>query len=76
MGSWLQLSAFLTDIPCENDKWREQPIIAARCEKCYLCVDNCPTGAIQKDRFLLYREKCKNCPECQKFCPMNKEIVE
>ena len=75
MGSWCKYIALLTNIPCDGSAWREQPIMAAECENCELCINNCPTGAISKDRFLLLREKCiggGGCSACQDICPMNK----
>jgi len=75
MGSWCKYLALLTNIPCDGSSWREQPIMATECENCELCINNCPTGAITKDRFLLIREKCiggGGCSACQDSCPMNK----
>jgi epoxyqueuosine reductase QueG len=70
MGSRLQLESFLTDMLCETAEWRE-PVMAPMCEKCTLCLDNCPTGAQRKDRFLLDSLKCKKCWTCSTCCPMN-----
>ena len=75
MGSGCKYLALLTNIPCDDSSWREQPIMANECENCDLCINNCPTGAISKDRFLLHREKCiggGGCSACQDVCPMNK----
>ena len=74
MGSWCKFIAFLTNIPCDGSSWREQPVMAAACEDCNLCINGCPTDAISKDRFLLLREKCiggGGCSACQDLCPMN-----
>ena len=57
MGSFLQLAAAFSDLPCDNDPWGE-PEILARCRSCTACLKNCPTKAIGKDRFLLFAEKC------------------
>jgi ferredoxin len=70
MGSRLQLESFLTDMPCEATDWRE-PVTASMCENCTLCLDNCPTGAQRKDRFLLDSLKCRKCGACSACCPMN-----
>ena len=57
MGSFLQLAAVYSDMPCEVDSWREMAMHHA-CEKCDLCRRACPTGAIPSDRFLLRAELC------------------
>jgi epoxyqueuosine reductase len=57
MGSFHRLIAFYTDYPCEQDEWQEAEIMKA-CEKCALCRENCPTGSISSDRFLIHAENC------------------
>jgi len=57
MGSFLQLVAVYSDMPCEENSWREPSMLQA-CEKCDLCRRACPTGAIPSDRFLLRAELC------------------
>jgi epoxyqueuosine reductase len=57
MGSFLQLVGGFTDLPCEDDPWRE-PKALDRCESCITCLRRCPTGAITEDRFLLRAERC------------------
>jgi epoxyqueuosine reductase len=57
MGSFLQLVAVYSDLPCQNDTWQD-PVTMKACEKCHLCRDACPTGAIPSDRFLLRAERC------------------
>jgi len=57
MGSFLQLAAAYSDMPCEEDSWQEPSMLQA-CEKCDLCRRACPTGAIPSDRFLLRAERC------------------
>jgi epoxyqueuosine reductase len=57
MGSYLQLAAVYSDIPCQNDSWQEPSMMAA-CKSCERCREACPTGAIPSDRFLLYAERC------------------
>lgn len=57
MGSFLQLVAVYSDMPCSEDKWQE-PAMMKACESCELCRKACPTGAIPSDRFLLRAERC------------------
>ena len=72
IGSWVQYTVFLTDIPYNDNNWREIPVIATECEDCDICINACPKDAINKERFLFYREKCKGCnTECYWSCPLN-----
>ena len=57
MGSLCQLVAFYADCPCEEDNWQESKAMDA-CEDCSLCRENCPTGSIPVDRFLIHAENC------------------
>ena len=57
MGSYLTYAALSTDIPCKKDNWRDI-IISPMCKNCDICVKNCPTKAIKKDRFLIESRKC------------------
>jgi epoxyqueuosine reductase len=50
MGSFLQLVAFYSDLPCQKDNWQEAQMMKS--------CQNCPTGAIASDRFLLHAERC------------------
>jgi len=71
IGSWVQYTVFLTDMPYDDSNWRDKPIMAAECEDCDICIKACPKGAISKDRFLYFREKCKGCnTECLWPCPL------
>jgi epoxyqueuosine reductase len=57
MGSFLQLVAIYSDVPCEEDGWQEV-MMMNNCEGRELCRRACPTGAIPSDRFLLRAERC------------------
>lgn len=57
MGSFLQLAAVCSDLPCPQDPWQE-PQTMERCRDCHACRKHCPTGAIPSDRFLLHAERC------------------
>jgi epoxyqueuosine reductase len=57
LGSNFSYMAFFTNIACEESKWvkaNHPPI----CDKCTSCLRACPTGAIQKDRFLIDNQIC------------------
>ena len=56
-GSFHQLFAFYTDLVADNDPWQKMQVLEA-CGTCNLCISNCPTGAIKKDRFLLDSANC------------------
>jgi len=57
MGSFFQLVGGLSDVPCDDDPWREAKALD-RCASCVACLRHCPTGAITDDRFLLRAERC------------------
>ena len=57
MGSFIQIMTFLTDMPCEEAPPMEMRTMAA-CENCGACARYCPTGAIDKDRYLIRAERC------------------
>ncbi|MCL2832001.1 MAG: hypothetical protein FWD78_02425 [Treponema sp.] len=46
-GSYCGLSAFYTDIPCDDVSFPLR--FLDECESCSLCLNNCPTGAIGKN---------------------------
>ncbi len=57
MGSFYQLTAFFSDLPCEEDTWQELRVMQ-RCKTCKACMIKCPTAAITSERFLLHAERC------------------
>ena len=57
MGSFSQLAAYYSDMPCQEDTWQD-PVMMERCKTCQACMIKCPTGAIAPDRFLLHADRC------------------
>lgn len=57
MGSNFSFIAFFSDVPCEEDNWNEMRY-ADLCTDCRACINNCPTGAIRPDRFLIDNNRC------------------
>ncbi|MFC1900819.1 4Fe-4S double cluster binding domain-containing protein [Chloroflexota bacterium] len=57
MGSFLRLIAFYTDCSCDEEDLREAKAMEL-CGKCTLCLENCPTGSVTEDRFLIRAENC------------------
>lgn len=56
-GSFMLLSAFYSDLPVNDDDWSEIQFMKS-CEGCFICMKNCPTGAITKERFTIKAETC------------------
>ena len=56
-GSFLRLTAFYTDLVCEEDAWAERKMLPA-CKTCRNCMKICPNGVIGEDRFLIRVERC------------------
>jgi epoxyqueuosine reductase len=57
MGSFHRLVAFYSDLPCQQDDWRDSRMMEL-CQSCSACLRHCPTGAITSERFLLHAERC------------------
>ena len=57
MGSFFSLIAFFTDIECGSRIWKDIESNEV-CANCNICYNECPTGAIGSDRFLLDNQKC------------------
>lgn len=60
LGSNFSYEAFFTDMMSEEDTWGEMKN-SEECNKCKLCIENCPTGAITKERFLIDNQRCLAC---------------
>jgi epoxyqueuosine reductase len=57
MGSFHRPTVFITDMPLSQDNWGKSRLLKA-CQKCTACMQACPTGAIDSERFLVYAELC------------------
>jgi epoxyqueuosine reductase len=57
LGSFVRLTAFLSDMPAGRGEWSE-PLVMKECDNCKACLNACPTGAIVPDRFLIHAERC------------------
>ncbi len=57
MGSFYQPTVFFSDLPPEEDTWRELRMME-RCRTCHACMIKCPTAAITEERFLIHAERC------------------
>jgi epoxyqueuosine reductase len=57
MGSYLNLALFFSDLPCVEDTWQEARMLE-QCQDCRICLQNCPTGAILPERFLIDNMRC------------------
>lgn len=57
LGSNFSYAAYFSDMLCEKDTWGQMKN-AENCNKCNLCIGNCPTAAIRSDRFLIDNQKC------------------
>lgn len=56
-GSFQNLATFVSDLSAERYIWREVKN-AEICGGCGLCIANCPTSAILRERFLIDNERC------------------
>jgi len=56
-GSFITLFAFFTDHAFENDSWHEIQMMDI-CQKCRICLKQCPTGAIHDENFVIAAGKC------------------
>ncbi len=56
-GSFYRPTSFYSDYQSPVDYWQEKKALPL-CSKCKACTNACPTGAIQKDRFLIRADIC------------------
>ncbi len=57
MGTCITLVAYFTDYEFPEDHWGEMKMLD-RCEKCRLCMEQCPTQAIREDDFVIDVARC------------------
>ena len=57
LGSFYSLALFFSNLPCTGETWGAVEQMEL-CNDCRACIENCPTGAIRKDRFLIDNERC------------------
>ncbi len=57
MGCFVNLYAFYTDYEGLSDSWEEIKTMKY-CKTCNICLNNCPTGAIREDEFVIDISKC------------------
>ncbi len=60
LGSNFSYTGYFSDIAPDNYKWIKDNN-AELCSSCGLCINECPTGAIKKDRFLIDNQRCLSC---------------
>ena len=59
-GSMINLFAFFTDYPFENDNWNDLKMME-HCENCSFCINNCITHAIPEDTDDCFVINATNC---------------
>ena len=57
MGSFHRPVVFVSDLPPPEDNWRDLSTMKS-CDGCTACMDDCPSHAIESDRFLIHAERC------------------
>ncbi|MCG8482489.1 MAG: hypothetical protein MJA31_04200 [Clostridia bacterium] len=56
-GSFIRLTGFVTNLETDKDQWPGISILNT-CKKCSLCLNHCPTGAIDKMKSLIHAQNC------------------
>ncbi len=49
------------------------PSIGKKCNRCLICINSCPTGAISmhNNKLKVHKDKCIKCLCCHEFCPQH-----
>jgi Uncharacterized Fe-S protein len=56
-GSFHRLYAFYTDMPCAEGSWGDKKVMP-ECTECSACINACPSGCINNERFLIHAGRC------------------
>ena len=56
-GSFIRLQSYISDIPCGETDWFPLRRMDT-CKKCHICVDACPTNAIDLNRTIINADVC------------------
>lgn len=56
-GSFYELLAFVSDMPCTSDSWQQASRMPA-CDNCEACVRGCPSKCIDAERSVIHAENC------------------
>ena len=56
-GSHMLLMSYVSDMPCVEDNWLPLRRME-RCDSCRICVESCPTGALNGNRNLVDADRC------------------
>ena len=70
MGSFLQLVAVYSDLPCLKDNWGKIKLMKS-CENCYACRQACPHEAVtgqKKQPHSINPDACNRCGICRDVC--------
>ncbi|MBU7032190.1 MAG: epoxyqueuosine reductase [Theionarchaea archaeon] len=68
-GPRIQLTTVLTTMPLLPDP----PVSFDPCRGCTICVDHCPTGALND---IFHQELCTKCYRCVLSCPVGEDFQE
>ena len=56
-GSYIQIMSYISDFPCDTAMWFPVKRMEI-CGNCNACVNSCPTGAIDANRYLINSDRC------------------
>jgi NAD-dependent dihydropyrimidine dehydrogenase PreA subunit len=54
------------------EEWALPEIDLRRCNRCYVCIEQCPTGAVKMGAggpFIARPDDCTYCALCEGICP-------